>query len=82
MSLVGPRPPVPGEVMHYTPQDWRRLEVVPGMTGLWQVSGRAGLTFRETVRLDVFYIDNWSLGFDVSLIARTPAAVLFARGAC
>jgi len=81
MSLVGPRPPLPKETAQYSEQDWRRLEVLPGMTGLWQVSGRSKLTFRDMVRLDVFYIDNWSLGLDLSLLARTVPAVVLARGA-
>lgn len=81
MSLVGPRPPLPHETIQYTQQDWRRLEAPPGMTGLWQVSGRSKLTFREMVRLDVFYIDNWSVGLDLALLVRTVPAVLFARGA-
>jgi lipopolysaccharide/colanic/teichoic acid biosynthesis glycosyltransferase len=57
------------------------MEVPPGMTGLWQVSGRSRLTFEEMVRLDLFYIENWSVGFDIALIARTVPAVLVARGA-
>lgn len=81
MSLVGPRPPLPREVTSYTQYDWRRLEVVPGMTGLWQVSGRSSLTFEEMVRLDLFYIENWSVTLDLALLARTVPAVLFARGA-
>lgn len=81
MSLVGPRPPLPRELMQYTEHDFRRLEVLPGMTGLWQVSGRSKLTFRDMVRLDTFYIDNWSLGLDLSLLARTVPAVVLARGA-
>jgi exopolysaccharide biosynthesis polyprenyl glycosylphosphotransferase len=81
MSLVGPRPPLPRETVHYTEHDWRRLEVPPGMTGLWQVSGRSRLTFREMIRLDVFYIDNWSVSLDVALLMRTLPAVLRARGA-
>lgn len=81
MSLVGPRPPLPAEVAQYTPHDWRRLEVVPGMTGLWQVSGRSSLTFDEMVRLDLFYIENWSVTLDLALLGRTVPAVLFARGA-
>jgi exopolysaccharide biosynthesis polyprenyl glycosylphosphotransferase len=81
MSLVGPRPPLPREVSSYSMHDWRRLEVVPGMTGLWQVSGRSSLTFDEMVRLDLFYIENWSIGLDVTLIFRTIPAVIFARGA-
>lgn len=81
MSLVGPRPPLPYEVEKYSPNDWRRLEVVPGMTGLWQVSGRSSLTFEEMVRLDLFYIENWSVALDLTLLFRTIPAVLFARGA-
>jgi exopolysaccharide biosynthesis polyprenyl glycosylphosphotransferase len=81
MSLVGPRPPLPREVVNYSRHDWRRMEVVPGMTGLWQVSGRSSLTFDEMVRLDLFYIENWSVGLDITLIFRTVPAVLFARGA-
>jgi exopolysaccharide biosynthesis polyprenyl glycosylphosphotransferase len=81
MSLVGPRPPLPHEVEKYSKNDWRRLEVVPGMTGLWQVSGRSSLTFEEMVRLDLFYIENWSVALDLTLLFRTVPAVLFARGA-
>ena len=80
MSLVGPRPPLPGEVDTYTDYHRRRLEVLPGMTGLWQVSGRSALTFDDMVRLDLLYIENWSVGFDMALIARTVPAV-FAREA-
>jgi len=81
MSLVGPRPPLPHEVERYTVKDWRRLEVVPGMTGLWQVSGRSKLTFDEMVSLDLFYIENWSVTLDLTLLVRTIPAVVFARGA-
>lgn len=81
MSLVGPRPPLPIETEEYDGYHWRRLEVPPGMTGLWQVSGRSELSFDEMVRLDLFYIENWSVGFDISLLARTIPAVLTARGA-
>ena len=81
MSLVGPRPPLPREVDRYSAHDWRRLEVVPGMTGMWQVSGRSSLTFDEMVRLDILYIENWSVGLDITLIFRTVPAVLLARGA-
>ena len=80
MSLVGPRPPLQPETIQYTEHDWRRMEVPPGMTGLWQVSGRSTLTFEEMVRLDLFYLENWSVGFDLALLARTIPAVLFARG--
>lgn len=81
MSLVGPRPPLPKETVQYRESDWRRMEVRPGMTGLWQVSGRSSLTFDEMVRLDVYYIENWSVGFDMALMMRTVPAVLLARGA-
>jgi exopolysaccharide biosynthesis polyprenyl glycosylphosphotransferase len=81
MSIVGPRPPLPGETGEYSSHHWRRMEVPPGMTGLWQVSGRSRLTFDEMIRLDLFYIENWSVGFDIGLILRTIPAVVFARGA-
>jgi len=81
MSVVGPRPPLPAETQSYTNRHSKRLEVAPGMTGLWQVSGRSDLTFEEMVRLDLFYIENWSLKYDLSLVARTIPTVLFARGA-
>ena len=81
MSLVGPRPPLPSEVAAY--DDWHRerLEVRPGMTGLWQVSGRSDLNFDDAVRLDLFYIENWSLAFDCYLLAKTIPAVVTGRGA-
>ncbi len=81
MSLVGPRPPLPNETSEYTDYHWRRMEVPPGMTGLWQVSGRSALTFDEMVRLDLFYIENWTVAFDTALLFRTVPAVLFADGA-
>ena len=61
MSLVGPRPPLPCEVDQYGESVGRRLLVRPGMTGLWQVSGRSNLSWEDTVRLDLYYVDNWSL---------------------
>lgn len=81
MSLVGPRPALPYEVEMY--EDWmmRRLDAVPGMTGLWQVSGRANLPYNEMVKLDIYYLRNWSLRFDLSIMLRTIPAVLFPRGA-
>jgi len=81
MSLVGPRPPIPREVAQY--QEWhrRRLAVAPGITGLWQVSGRSDLTFDEMVLLDLYYIENWSLFMDVIVLLRTIPQVLFGRGA-
>lgn len=80
MSLVGPRPPLPKEVDLY--EDWQRdrLEVRPGMTGLWQVSGRSALSFDDYVRLDLFYIENWSLAYDFYLLAKTLPAVMSGRG--
>jgi exopolysaccharide biosynthesis polyprenyl glycosylphosphotransferase len=81
MSLVGPRPPVPKEVAQY--EDWQhgRLRAVPGMTGLWQVSGRSDVPFHDMVRLDLHYIRNWSLWLDLEIILRTIPAVIGNRGA-
>jgi exopolysaccharide biosynthesis polyprenyl glycosylphosphotransferase len=81
MSLVGPRPPFPWEVEKY--EDWhhKRLEVTPGLTGLGQVSGRSDLPFDETALLDLWYIENWSLGLDLKILLRTVPAVLSGRGA-
>jgi exopolysaccharide biosynthesis polyprenyl glycosylphosphotransferase len=81
MSVVGPRPAVPPEVAMYEPWHLQRLEVPPGLTGLWQVNGRSDLTFDEMVRLDLFYAEHWSLGLDLRIILRTIPAVLTARGA-
>lgn len=81
MSLVGPRPQVPREVALYDDALRRRLNVRPGMTGLWQVSGRNDLSVEDSVRLDLYYIDNWSMLQDVSILARTVGAVLSSRGA-
>jgi exopolysaccharide biosynthesis polyprenyl glycosylphosphotransferase len=81
MSLVGPRPALPGEVENYDVDPRRRLAVKPGLTGLWQVSGRSDLSWTESVRLDLKYVDNWSLRLDASILARTVRAVLGHRGA-
>ncbi|MET9447465.1 sugar transferase [Streptomyces cinerochromogenes] len=81
MSLVGPRPPVPEEVAKYNPVELRRLHVKPGLTGLWQVSGRSDLSWHETVSLDLRYVDNWSPSMDVNVMARTVRAVLNGQGA-
>jgi lipopolysaccharide/colanic/teichoic acid biosynthesis glycosyltransferase len=78
MSLVGPRPHVPFEVAHYTPEQRRRLAVCPGLTGLWQVDGKAECTFGELVRLDLDYIDRWSLWLDLHILFKT--LVLLLRG--
>ena len=79
MSLVGPRPPLPEEVARYRDDVRRRLVVRPGMTGLWQVSGRSDLTWEESVRLDLRYVENWSLMLDLQILWKTWSAV--ARGA-
>ncbi len=71
MSLIGPRPALPYEVEHYEPRHRRRLEVLPGVTGLWQVSGRNHLSFDDMVRLDVQYLENWSLTTDLKILALT-----------
>ncbi|GAA3004963.1 hypothetical protein Sfulv_47750 [Streptomyces fulvorobeus] len=81
MSLVGPRPPLPEEVSRYDEREHRRLAVKPGLTGLWQVSGRSDLSWQETVSLDLWYVDNWSVSTDVGLLARTVRAVSDGRGA-
>ncbi|MBL1286269.1 exopolysaccharide biosynthesis polyprenyl glycosylphosphotransferase [Streptomyces sp. NPDC057067] len=81
MSLVGPRPPLPEEVSHYDERELRRLAVRPGLTGLWQVSGRSDLSWQETVSLDLWYVDNWSVVTDMGLLARTVRAVTDGRGA-
>jgi exopolysaccharide biosynthesis polyprenyl glycosylphosphotransferase len=81
MSLVGPRPPLPDEVARY--EDWQfdRLEVRPGITGLWQVSGRSELSFDEYVQLDLFYIENWSLAYDLFMVVKTVPMLLSPKGA-
>ncbi|MGQ0845826.1 MAG: sugar transferase [Sporichthyaceae bacterium] len=81
MSLVGPRPPLPDEVARYSSDMRRRLAVKPGLTGLWQVSGRSSLTWAETETLDIRYVENWSLAADVVILARTARAVLRGSGA-
>jgi len=80
MSLVGPRPAVPHEVARYRERHRRRLEAQPGITGLWQVSGRNRLSFDEMVELDIQYLENWSLGLDVRIVLKTVAAVVLSRG--
>lgn len=81
MSLVGPRPALPDEVARYDVDPRRRLAVKPGLTGLWQVSGRSDLSWDESVRLDLRYVDNWSLRLDAWILARTVRAVLRHQGA-
>lgn len=81
MSFVGPRPPLPREVAEYQSWHQQRLLVRPGMTGLWQVSGRSDLSFDQMVRLDLYYAENWTPWLDVKIILRTIPAVVFGRGA-
>jgi lipopolysaccharide/colanic/teichoic acid biosynthesis glycosyltransferase len=81
MSLVGPRPPVPGEVARYGVSDRRRLDVKPGLTCIWQVSGRSELPFEQQVRLDAQYIDSHSTLLDIVLLLKTIPAILSGRGA-
>jgi len=81
MSLVGPRPPLPHEVAHYTWQQRRRLSIKPGMTGLWQVSGRNAIDFTDWVKLDLQYIDQWSLWLDFLILIKTIREVIEGRNA-
>ena len=81
MSLVGPRPPLPSEVALYAAQEHRRLLVEPGMTGLWQVSGRSDLPWDQAVRLDLHYVANWTPVLDLMIMCRTAKAVFAGRGA-
>ena len=81
MSLVGPRPPLDREVRQYSQSVHRRFLVKPGITGLWQVSGRSDLDWDETVRLDLFYVENWTLTGDLLILLKTVKAVLGSDGA-
>lgn len=81
MSLVGPRPPLPEEVERYEPRHMKRLEVKPGLTCIWQVSGRNEIGFERWVELDIEYIEHRSLWLDLVILARTVPAVITARGA-
>src|SRR5207342_3857107 len=80
MSIVGPRPPIPYEVEAYELWHRKRLDMKPGLTGLWQVSGRNRLQFDEMVRLDLFYIENWSLLLDLKIIFRTGFVMIGGQG--
>ncbi|MFN2493809.1 MAG: sugar transferase [Pyrinomonadaceae bacterium] len=80
MSVVGPRPPIPYEVEAYELRHRKRLDMKPGLTGLWQVSGRNRLPFEEMVKMDLFYIENWSLLFDLKIILRTVIVLLRGEG--
>jgi exopolysaccharide biosynthesis polyprenyl glycosylphosphotransferase len=81
MSLVGPRPGIPSEVEQYQAWHKRRLEITPGLTGMWQVSGRSDLTFDEMALLDIYYAENWSLAVDIKIIIQTIPTVLLRTGA-
>ncbi len=81
MSLVGPRPPVPEEVQYYEPWHMQRLSIMPGMTGLWQVSGRSDVPFDEMCLLDIYYIENWSVKMDAQILMMTIPRVLLRQGA-
>jgi lipopolysaccharide/colanic/teichoic acid biosynthesis glycosyltransferase len=80
MSLVGPRPPLPYEVERYTEWHKRRLEVPPGLTGLWQISGRNNISFDQMVALDLAYIEQWSLLRDIEILLKTVPALVASRG--
>src|SRR5207237_201257 len=81
MSLVGPRPPLPQEVARYERWQRRRLSMKPGMTCLWQISGRNEVSFEDWMKLDLTYIDNWSLLLDLKILLKTVPVVLLGRGA-
>ena len=81
MSLVGPRPNLPEETEQYEEWHKKRLTVSPGITGLWQVSGRSDLTFDEMVLLDIYYVENWTITMDIGILLRSLPAVLRGRGA-
>ena len=81
MSVVGPRPPLVDEVEHYDARAWQRLRVKPGLTGLWQVSGRSELSFPEMIELDIRYWQEWSFASDLVILLRSPLVFLFSRTA-
>nr|MDA3792749.1 sugar transferase [Elusimicrobiota bacterium] len=82
MSLIGPRPQVLWETESYDETAKRRLSILPGVTGLWQVSGRSDLSFEEMIQLDIYYLENWTLGFDLKILLRTIPVVILKKGAC
>jgi exopolysaccharide biosynthesis polyprenyl glycosylphosphotransferase len=81
MSIVGPRPPTPDEVKLYEPWQMRRLQITPGMTGLWQVSGRSDIPFEEMCLMDIYYIENWSITMDIRILMMTIPKVILRSGA-
>jgi lipopolysaccharide/colanic/teichoic acid biosynthesis glycosyltransferase len=81
MSVVGPRPPLQREVDKYSDQLRRRLLVLPGITGLWQINGRSDLSWEDSVRLDLSYVENWSITNDLMIAVKTLRTVIMAKGA-
>jgi lipopolysaccharide/colanic/teichoic acid biosynthesis glycosyltransferase len=81
LSLVGPRPIIPAELEHYGSRQASFLALKPGLTGLWQISGRNDVSYDERVKLDIYYVENWSLLFDVRILLKTIMAVAHSRGA-
>ncbi|MFC1484876.1 sugar transferase [bacterium] len=81
MSIVGPRPPLPSEVEEYDADAKRRFKVFPGITGIWQISGRSDLNFDDMINLDIYYLENWTLSLDLEIMLKTIPAVLLTRGA-
>jgi lipopolysaccharide/colanic/teichoic acid biosynthesis glycosyltransferase len=81
MALVGPRPALPNEVARYDDDARRRMVLKPGITGLWQVSGRSNLPWEQAIGLDLRYVDNWSLALDLAILIRTVRAVISRDGA-
>jgi lipopolysaccharide/colanic/teichoic acid biosynthesis glycosyltransferase len=80
LSLVGPRPPIPEETKQYDEWHKKRLNIKQGMTGLWQVSGRSDLSFEEMVKLDLYYIQNWSVALDIKILLKTIPTILLGKG--
>ena len=81
MSLVGPRPQVLWEAAYYDAEAKRRLNVLPGITGLWQVSGRSELSYEDMIKLDLYYLENWTPGLDIKILLRTIPVVFLRKGA-
>lgn len=81
LSLIGPRPPLPEEVREYKKWHRKRMNVKQGITGLWQVAGRSELGFEEGIKLDLYYIQNWSIGMDIKILLKTIPAIISRRGA-
>jgi lipopolysaccharide/colanic/teichoic acid biosynthesis glycosyltransferase len=81
MSLVGPRPIVPAELQHYGERGAIFLALKPGMTGLWQISGRSDINYEDRVKLDIFYVEHWTLLLDIKILLKTAVAVMRGKGA-